>query len=149
MAKHDISPEMTNPARIVTLANTPNYIFHYLRRDPTVQALSLRSSTDLTEWLKANLLVEAETLDGLARRYAYLMALSLKDPAEYLPALELLDFSKLEWGDRLKQMIKLRSEGVSQKTIKSDPKSVTTIFSTIGSGISPSSRVGKIEIIGL
>ena len=33
MAKHDISPEMTNPARIVTLANTPNYIFHYLRRE--------------------------------------------------------------------------------------------------------------------
>src|SRR5947208_3039592 len=98
---------MTWPAdvpfdRILTtyvVANTPTYLFKRLRALSEVQSLAERQTTLQLAAAFGELLSNRErTPTDIAKAYALLVAISLRNYAEWSGVVEILDFDSLDWG---------------------------------------------------
>jgi hypothetical protein len=112
--------------RFILHANSPNYIFSNLRRDGAVRAIAIRNSAaDIVDWLRKNASGTPETIEDLAARYMHLVALSFREPKEFLPILDSLQLKDLEWGDDLRERIRSSAVAVSEKIVPPLPPQVT------------------------
>lgn len=85
------------------------------------------TTAELVGWLIAEASKEPETVNELATRYMYLVALQFKDPREYLPLLSSIPSDNLEWCDEIKEMFRSSAMGTEYKNVTVPPR----VFSSV------------------
>jgi hypothetical protein len=109
-----IDSKRESASEIVALANSANYIFNNLKKDPAVSSVSISKSADeIINWLQQNLPVRAKTVAELADRYIHLVALSFFEPKEFLPFLNALPLERIEWENKLAAIMRSRARGTT------------------------------------
>lgn len=89
-------------AKIVSVANTPMYLFTHLRLNPSVfQFAKEFTTTEIISIFKNKLKRQDKNEEDLAIIYACIIALTFKRLEEVSSFLQQLHSYKLKWGDRL------------------------------------------------
>jgi hypothetical protein len=112
------SLDLSNANEVVLVANTPSYLLDRLRKDASVAHLAQTLSTPaILDALRAWSATDPERVQDVVLRYVYLAALAMKDPSEIWPGLGEIDLHRLEWGDRLREIIKVENVATNRFVI--------------------------------
>ena len=105
-----IQPDLveTEAAKEAVLhANTPNYLFHRLRKDTSTNYVANELTTDsILDFVKAVCDKGPKSAVELVHAYIFLTALFLKDDLDrFADRLKSLDMTRLQWGDQFRSII--------------------------------------------
>jgi hypothetical protein len=98
--------DMDRLSDIYLMANTPAYLFKHFRRESSLQSFAQNASTaTLSDYLRSLADRQQLELDEVVRAYAYLIALSLKEP-DGITCLESLPRLPLDWQGEITALAK-------------------------------------------
>jgi hypothetical protein len=90
--------DLRNAEYIAAVSNTPFFLARRLREDPVIQqAVRISTPQRILDALRSVVMKKPETLTDLAEIYAYLVALSYADDANYLSAATNLKAPHIKW----------------------------------------------------
>jgi len=106
----DLESPTSTALESLVLANSPDQLYRFLRRDEFVERLSRQhTARELVSIASRAARHRPISLEEAARAYAALVALRRKEPSDVVQALGQTDLSGLEWAARLVEEV-LRSE---------------------------------------
>jgi hypothetical protein len=89
-------------AEIYLMANTPAFLFRQFRADASLRSFARASSSaDLVGQVTSYSSSPSRSLEDLAKSYAALVALTLRDTDEVLPLLRAANVSGLDWAQAI------------------------------------------------
>jgi hypothetical protein len=102
--------DLGNANEAVLVANTPSYLLERLRKDNSVARIAQSLSTSaILATLRESSGTDPQRVQDVVQRYIYLVAAAMKDPSEVWPGLSEINLKKLQWGEELRELIKLEN----------------------------------------
>ena len=133
------SANISDAEYIVAVANDAHFLFNRLRQISAVQTIAERlTPSQIVNWLKKNAGGSVDSVRDLAQIYEYLVALSLFDRGDVLPAIKGLELPFVPWAREILadidnslratvQQVITNSVNMGQTTVPSNSVSVGII----------------------
>lgn len=129
------SSHFSDAEYVVAVANDAHFLFKRLRQIPATQAVAERlTPPQIVAWLRDNGGGSVDSVRGLAQVYVYLVALSLFDRGDVLPAIKGLALPLVPWAREILTEIDNSLRATDQQVI-------TNSVNTMGQTIATSSSV--------
>ena len=108
------------------VANTPAYLYRKLRESDVVRQLAGEFNAEQLTALYHNLVaVPNRTVSHVAQAYAMMVAMTLRDYAEWRPLIDGLDVSRLDWAERIRAIATQRATPTLATSLTVSPVRIT------------------------